>query len=82
MLNDKERSYNVGNSDYAKHFIQPWTIWLEYNLDPWDSDIIKRVLRTKEGESRILDYEKIIHICNEKIRQLKYGVDTKNIEVS
>ena len=28
-------------------------------------------LRTKEGESRILEYEKIIHNCKEKIRQLK-----------
>lgn len=64
------RSFNVGKSDYAHHIIQPWSIWLDYNLDPWDADIVKRVLRTKEGDSRILDYEKIIHICNEKIRQL------------
>ena len=64
------RSFNVGKSDYAHHIIQPWSIWLDYNLDPWDADIVKRVLRTKEGDSRVLDYEKIIHICNEKIRQL------------
>lgn len=65
------RSFNIGNSDYSKHIIQPWSIWIDYNLDPWDADIVKRVLRTKKGESRIMDYEKIIHICNEKIRQLK-----------
>lgn len=64
------RDYNVGNSDYAKHKIQPWDIILEYNLNYWDGDIIKRVLRTKEGESRRLDYEKIIHICSERIRQI------------
>lgn len=64
------RDYNVGKSDYAKHKIQPWDIWKEYNLNPWDADIVKRVLRTKEGESRRLDYEKIIHTCNERIRQL------------
>lgn len=64
------RDYNVGKSDYAKHTIQPWDIILEYGLNYWDGDIIKRVLRTKEGESRRLDYEKIIHICNERIRQL------------
>ena len=63
------RAYNVGNSDYAKHKIQPWAIWLEYQLNPWDADIVKRVLRTKEGERR-LDYEKIIHICQERIEQL------------
>lgn len=65
------RSYNVGKSNYSEHLIQPWSIWKDYQLDPWDADIIKRVLRKKEGESRVTDYEKIIHICNEKIRQLK-----------
>lgn len=71
------RKHNVGQSDYAKHKIQPWDIWMEYHLNPWDADIIKRVLRTKqekgmtEIESRILDYEKIIHICQERIRQLQ-----------
>lgn len=64
------RDYNVGKSDYAKHKIQPWDIILEYGLNYWDGDIVKRVLRTKEGESRRLDYEKIIHICNERIRQI------------
>jgi hypothetical protein len=64
------RSYNVGKSDYAKHKIQPWDIWKEYNLNPWDADIVKRVLRTKEGEDRKLDYEKIIHICKYRIAEL------------
>lgn len=70
------RSYNIGKSDYAKHKIQPWDIWLEYGLNPWDADIVKRILRTKDepgmtaDESRILDYDKIIHNCNERKRQL------------
>lgn len=65
------RDYNIGKSDYSKHKIQPWDIWLEYSLNPWDADIVKRVLRTKEGEDRKLDYEKIIHVCQERIRQLE-----------
>lgn len=65
------RTYNVGNSDYSQHLIQPWTIWLDWKLNPWDADIVKRVLRNKKGESRIMDYEKIIHICEERMRQLK-----------
>lgn len=69
------RSYNVGQSDYAKHKIQPWDIWLEYNLNPWDADIVKRILRTKETDSRKLDYEKIIHIAKERIRQLDAGYE-------
>lgn len=71
---DNVRDYNVGASDYAKHKIQPWDIWLEYNLNPWDADIVKRVLRDKPTDGRKLDYEKIIHICKERIRQINlYG---------
>lgn len=64
------QSYNVGKSDYSKHAIQPWDIWKEYNLNPWDADIVKRVLRSKEGEARTLDYEKIIHVCKYRIAEL------------
>lgn len=67
---EKVQSYNVGKSDYSKHVIQPWDIWKEYNLNPWDADIVKRVLRSKEGEERTLDYEKIIHICKYRIAEL------------
>ena len=68
------QSYNVGKSDYSKHAIQPWDIWKEYNLNPWDADIVKRVLRTKEGEERTLDYEKIIHVCKYCIAELSKEV--------
>jgi len=64
------RSMNVGTSDYSKHKIQPWDIWLEYKLNPWDADIIKRVLRTKKDTPRREDYEKIIHVAQERIRQI------------
>lgn len=72
IVDSDTRSYNVGKSDYSKHTIQPYSIWLDWNLNPWDADIVKRVLRTKEGEDRTTDYEKIIHICQERIRQLKF----------
>lgn len=68
------QSYNVGKSDYAKHAIQPWDIWKEYNLNPRDADIVKRVLRTKEGEPRTVDYEKIIQICKYRIAELSKEV--------
>ena len=75
------RNHNVGKSDYAKHNIQPWDIWIEYKLNPFDADIVKRILRTKnepgmsKQESRKLDYEKIIHICQERIRQIDSGIE-------
>lgn len=71
LIESKDRAYNIGQSNYSEHLIQPWSIWLDWQLNPWDADIIKRVLRTKQGESRILDYEKIIHISKERIRQIK-----------
>lgn len=80
ILKTTEKScqdYHIGKSDYSTHVIQPWNIWREYNLNPWDADIVKRVLRIKEEpgkskeDARIMDYEKIIHICNERIRQLE-----------
>lgn len=65
------RNHNVGTSDYSKHIIQPWSIWIDYNLNAFDADIVKRVLRTKENTPRKEDYEKIIHICQERIRQIE-----------
>lgn len=65
------REYNIGKSNYSQKLIQPWVVWNDYpELTSWDHDIIKRVLRTKEGEDRKMDYEKIIHDCKERIRQL------------
>lgn len=82
MINNEDiRSYNIGKSDYSKHKIQPWDVWLEYDLNPWDADIVKRVLRKKEGEDRKLDYEKIIHICRERIRQIDLKSKTEKDEV-
>lgn len=75
------RNHNVGNSDYSKHKIQPWDIWIEYKLNPFDADIVKRILRKKsepgmnEQESRKMDYQKIIHICQERIRQIDEGIE-------
>ena len=67
------RSFNEGASNYSSHTIQPWSIWLDYpELSSFDHDIIKRVLRTKATDSRALDYKKIIHICEERLRQLGY----------
>ena len=74
---DNVRKYHIGQSDYSQHKIQPWDIWMEYHLNPWDADIVKRVLRTKNEndmskiDARILDYQKIIHVCQERIRQLQ-----------
>lgn len=80
------RKYNIGASNYSNKLIQPWAIWQEYELNPWDADILKRTLREKkengitEIESRIQDYLKIQHICDERIRQLRYESENKNTD--
>ena len=48
LIPNDVRQGNVGKSDYSKRTIQPWSIWLDYQLNPWDADIVKRVLRTKD----------------------------------
>lgn len=74
------RSFNIGNSDYAEHKIQPWDVWIAYRLNPFHADMVKRLLRTKaEGgmsplEARRLDYEKIKHIAMECKRQSAEGI--------
>ena len=86
LIPNETRNSNVGKSNYSKKTIQPWSIWLDYNLNPWDADIVKRILRTKEEpgmtleESRLMDYNKIIHICQERIRQINTG-NTSTITV-
>lgn len=77
------RAYNVGSSNYSAMNIQPWDIWKDWKLDPWDADIVKRISRTKKipgktfEEARIEDYEKIKHICDEKISQLQEKLSVK-----
>lgn len=73
VINDSQdniRRNNVGDSDYSKHIIQPWSVWLDWNLNPWDADIVKRICRHKDGEDDKIKYEKIIHICQERLRQI------------
>lgn len=66
-------SYNVGNSDYHKHKYQAWDAWQEYDLDPWDADIAKRVMRQKKGDPASLDYQKIKHVCDKQLQRIELG---------
>lgn len=87
-MTKEHRKHNVGSSNYAKHAIQPWDIWREYNLNPWDADIVKRILRTKKVKhedpniTRIEDYEKIKHICDERISHIRDDMQVADYEAS
>jgi hypothetical protein len=73
------RKRKIGSSNYTAKKIQPYDIWIEYMLNPFDADVVKRVLRTKKVKGmspkkvRIEDYKKIIHICETRIEQIKNG---------
>ena len=83
MSAESIRNHNIGNSNYAKMptGYQPWDLWKVYHLNPWDADILKRLLRTKAEsgmtpqEARKMDYEKIIHVCQERINQINEGYE-------
>jgi len=70
LIPNDVRNHNVGESDYSQYTIQAWSVWLDWNLNPWDADIVKRIQRKKSTDPRKKDYEKIIHICQERIRQI------------
>ena len=77
------RNHNIGNSNYSSmpKGYQPWDLWKIFHMSPWDADILKRLLRTKvepgmtPQESRKLDYQKIIHVCQERINQINEGYE-------
>lgn len=79
IVSDKNdiRNHNVGASDYSKRVIQPWSVWLDWGLNPWDADIVKRICRHKDGEDDRIKYEKIIHICQERLRQINTDIISK-----
>ena len=74
------RNYNIGKSDYAKHKVQPWQFWIWYRLNPFDGDLLKRTLRSKETDPRIMDYRKMKHIALERIRQFQNNENVFPIE--
>ena len=74
------RSYNCGASDYSKHKFQSWSFWILFRLNPWDSDITKRVLRKKSTDPRVMDYRKMKHIALERIRQFQNNENVFPIE--
>ena len=78
---DDVRNYNCGQSDYAKHRFQAWEFWIKYKINNgFDCDLVKRTLRSKQTDPRVLDYKKMIHICLERIRQIQNNENVFPIE--
>ena len=76
------RNVVEGSSDYNKHRYQIWDIWIKFRINNgFDCDLVKRTLRTKQTDPRILDYKKMIHICSERIRQFQNNENVFPINV-
>lgn len=73
ILDTSVRSHNVGESDYSQHIIQPWSVIQEYRLNYWDGDIIKRVLRHKQGDPHRLRAHRHAGRAEEIHRQCRGG---------
>ena len=70
-----------GSSDYNKHRYQIWDIWIKFRINNgFDCDLVKRTLRTKQTDPRILDYKKMKHIALERIRQFQNNENVFPIE--
>lgn len=63
------RQFNIGESDYSKSLIQPWSYIQDHDMDYLHGDIIKRITRNKPGTEKE-DLFKIKHICDEIIRRI------------
>ena len=75
------RNVVEGSSDYNKHRYQIWDIWIKFRINNgFDCDLVKRTLRTKQTDPRILDYKKMVHICSERIRQFQNNENVFPIE--
>ena len=57
----------IGGKHYKKK-IQPWHIIEEYNLNYWEGNILKYLLRTKKNRKE--DLEKLIHYAEYLISKL------------
>ena len=64
----------VGGTHYKKYKFQVWDIVDEYELDYYEGNALKYLLRKKNN--RIEDLEKCIHYIEKRINDLKAGNET------
>jgi hypothetical protein len=62
-------SRQVGGNHYKDKKMQPWSVIDEYNLNYYEGNILKYLLRDKEN--RIEDLEKLIHYAEKEILNLR-----------
>ena len=68
-----EHKKQIGGDHYVKHKIQPWDVIDEYNLNYYEGNILKYLLRTKS--SRIEDLQKLIHYAEKELDNVRKELD-------
>ena len=64
-------SYQVGGNHYVKRKIQPWEIWKAYEMNPWEANALKYLLRYKDKGKPLEDLKKCRHYIEFLINTLE-----------
>ena len=77
-LNQKTEVYKqqVGGSHYKQHKIQPWHIWEDYNMNPWQANALKYLLRYNDKGKPLEDLLK----CKHYIDYLIANLENENVQ--
>jgi hypothetical protein len=67
-MTDKARDRQVAGDHYNRYEIQPWDIIDEYELDFYEGNALKYLLRRKGN--RVEDLHKALHYIERKIEML------------
>lgn len=70
------RRHQVDGDHYSRHRIQPWDIIAEYDLDFWEGNALKYLLRRKAGVSRATDLRKARHYLDHCLARLDEAAAT------
>ena len=65
----------IGGDHYAKHSIQPWDIIREYELDYFEGNALKYLLRQKDN--RLEDLQKAAHYLEECIKNEQKRIENE-----
>ena len=70
-----DRHKQIGGNHYAKHTIQPWDIIREYELDYFEGNALKYLLRQKDN--RLEDLQKAAHYLEECIKNEQKRIENE-----
>lgn len=60
-MKSNTRTFNIGTSDYCEHEIQCWDIVWGHKLTYYEGVMLGYLLRNKDGEDKITEYQKLVH---------------------